>query len=104
MASLSFINISAGTGSRLVFRPIYPQVVIPVAVPEPTGGGTSKRKRRKYDVIHFSDLDERERREALARIPVKPFTPLEQAGYDIEMGEYDEDDEIILMALMRILH
>lgn len=67
-------------------------------------GGTSKRRRNK--VIRFSDLDERERIEALAAIEVRPFTPLEQAAVDLGEDPEDEqrDDELILMALMRIWH
>ena len=70
-----------------------------------TGGGTS-RKRKKGRVIRWSDLDERERIEALAAIQTKPFTPLEQAA--INLGESDEedqdDDALILAAAMRTLH
>ena len=102
MASLSFIPISAGTGTRLVFRPIYPQEAA-VVVPEPVRhGGTSRRRGR---VLRWSELDEYERREALAALPVRPFTPLEQAAVVLsEASETEqEDDEILLMALMRII-
>lgn len=60
------------------------------------GGGTSKKKKTK--LIRFSDLDARERIEALKTIPVKPFI-----SQDVIIIE-DDDDEILLMALTRILH
>jgi len=122
VASLSFLPISAGVAGRLVFRPIYPQiVVIPPVVPEvTTGGGTSKRDRQRKRVIRFSELDERQRREALATalaaIAVRPFTPLEDAAntvaysggplWDAEnlANQNQEDDILILLTLARILH
>ena len=67
--------------------------------PPTTGGGGKRRRRGK--TIRFSDLDERERIEALASIPVRPYTPLEQAA--VNLGEADEsemeEDEAILKAL-----
>ncbi len=70
-----------------------------------TGGGTSKR-RKKGKVIRWSDLDERERIEALAAITVKPFSPIEQAA--VNLGNADEDeideDDAILIALTTRLH
>ena len=77
-----------------------------VSVSYQPAGGTSKRKRRRATVIRFSDLDERERREALAAIPVKPFTPLEAAAVALaeDHDQEAEDDEITLSVLMRILH
>ena len=69
----------------------------------PRGGGTSKRRGR---VIRFSDLTERERIEALKDIQVRPFTPIEQAAANLAVASEDDadDDEAILLALMRILH
>ncbi len=53
MASLSFIPLSAApTGSasgRLVFRPIWPQVVVPSGPEEGGKGGGSKLDYRWYD-------------------------------------------------------
>ncbi len=63
-------------------------------------------RKRKSKVIRFSDLDAIERQEALMAIPVKPFTPIEQAAVNLAEARDDEieDDEIILLALTRILH
>lgn len=78
----------------------------PPPVVDQPGGGSSRRKKRGR-VIRFSDLDERERQEALAAIPVRPFTEIEQAAVNLSEAEGEdetEDDELILMALMRVFH
>lgn len=107
MDYLSFLPVGIPASSRLVYRPVYPQVVVPPA-PTPTevpGGGTSKRDKRlakRKRVIRFSDLDERERIEALKALPVRP-API--APDPIPFDELpDEDDELFMLVLMRLLH
>lgn len=72
---------------------------------EAPGGGTSSR-RKKRRVIRLSDLDERERQEALASIPVRPFDDIERAAAELAEAdeEEQEEDELILMAITRLYH
>lgn len=75
--------------------------------PETIGGGTSKRdlKRRKKLPLRWSDMDAIEREEAMRAIPVRPFTPIEQAAANLADASDDEaeDDEIILLAAIRVI-
>lgn len=70
-------------------------------------GGTSKRDKKKKRVIRRSDLTYEEYQEQLealtSQIEVRPFTPLEQAAYDLAETN-DEDDELLLKVLALTIH
>lgn len=93
-----FITLGFGTGG-----------VTPTPSPTSVPGGSSKRDKKRKRVIHFSDLDERERIEALAQIPVKPFEPIEQAAVNLseargEEETEDDEDELTSMIILRMYH
>lgn len=67
-----------------------------------TGGGTSKR-RRKGKIIRFSDFDSREAYEEAIRAAITPVT-VPTITEPIPPLEEDEDDEILIAAISRILH
>ena len=96
-ANLSWVGMNAGPPNA--WRGASTVVTTPSQ-----GGGTSKKKHGR--VIRYSDLDAREREEALREIPVRPFTPIEAAAAKLALAhdENAEDDEIILLALIRTLH
>jgi len=128
---LSFIPVGIPASSRLVFRQVYPQIVVvtPPAVTEQPGGGNDRRRRRRGTVIRYSDFESREAYEAALRaaIPVvEPQTepvsfPLAAVPEDGEADDRaiihallalgtlpahfvpgDEDDEAILRALLTL--
>ncbi len=98
-------NLNGYADDLIYVGPFADTPVPPTPDVTPTGGGGGKRKKRGR-VIRFSDLDERERIEALAAVKVKSFSPIERAA--VNLGEADEDDQdddaILLAAAMRIWH
>lgn len=104
-ASIGFGNRSGTPGIVTMGFGLGGVTPIPPVV-APTGGG-GKRKRKHGRVIKWSDLDERERIEALAAIPVKPFDKIERAA--VALGNADEedidnDDAILMAVVTRLLH
>ena len=71
-----------------------------------TGGGGNRKRRKRGHTIHFSDLNERERIEALSKIRVKPFTRIEALAIEVGDAEEDaaEEDEILSAIVIKVLH
>ena len=70
-------------------------------------GGTDRREvrlaRRRRKLVHLSDLDERERLEALAELKARMQLPVLPEVEAVPVPE-EEDDDVILLALTRLLH
>lgn len=103
MDFLSYIPATTGP-NRLVYRPFYPQEVAPPVVVTDIPGGTSRRDRRRKKVTRYSDVELQ-----TTEIAVAPLPPLERAADKITRASYEaegaiEDDELFMLALMRILN
>ena len=97
MTYLSFVPIGVPASSRLVFRPVYPQDAI---TEDASGLGSGVSRRRKKIILprHHWEVEEPE------KVKTIPMSSVPDGPVFAVTEEYDDDDEIVLMTLSRILN